>query len=83
MFLSAITTNLNWEVSIQNLILKDGMELRMKNFDIIGLTGKSDFQGGFTKNQYIEENFLKSGAWTVCKFNVGLAKKEGGVFEGD
>ena len=39
-----------------------------------------------TKNQYIGENCLKrgGGAWTVLRFNRGLAEKGGGggVFEG-
>ena len=40
----------------------------MKNFNISGFTERSDFQGGFTKNQYIGGDCLKrgDGAWTVC-----------------
>ena len=33
------------------------------------------------KNQYRGGNCLKRGAWTVCRFKGGLARK-GGVFEG-
>ena len=42
------------------------------------------FKGGLTKNQYIEEDCLKGGTWTVCRFKRGgLGKKEGGgVFKG-
>ena len=32
---------------------------------------------GVHENQYIEENGLKRGAWTVCRFKGGLAKKRG------
>ena len=35
MFFSVITKNLNWEILIKNLLLlKDGMGLRMKNFNM-------------------------------------------------
>ena len=42
MFFSIITKHLNWEILTQNLVtferfLKDGMGLRMKNFDIVGV----------------------------------------------
>ena len=37
MFFSASTKNLNWEILTKNLVtlLKDGMGLRMKNFNIM------------------------------------------------
>ena len=35
MFFSVITTNLNWEILTKNFS-KDGMELRMKNLNIMG-----------------------------------------------
>ena len=37
-FFSVRTNNLNWETLTKNLVmlLKDGMGLRMKNFDIMG-----------------------------------------------
>ena len=37
---------------------------------------------GFTKNQYVEGNYLKKGeAWIVCRFKgEGLGEKEGGGF---
>ena len=38
--------------------------------------------GGVTKNQYIEENCLKRGAWTVRKSKGGLAKRGRGCFLG-
>ena len=35
-FLSLITKNLNWEILTKNLVtFKDGMGLRMKNFNIM------------------------------------------------
>ena len=38
--------------------------------------------GGFTKKQYIWGNCLKKEAWTVCRFNTGVDKKEwSGVFK--
>ena len=36
---------------------------------------------GFTKNQY-RGGLPKRGAWKVCRFKGGLARKRGGVFEG-
>ena len=35
---------------------------------------------GFTKKQYIGENCIKRGTWTICRLKGGLAKKEGVVF---
>ena len=44
MLFSVITKNLNWETLTKNLdILKDGMGLRMKNFNIMGFTEKYSF----------------------------------------
>ena len=44
MFFSVMTKNLNWEILTKNLVLlKGGMGLRMKNFNIRGFTKKSDF----------------------------------------
>ena len=40
MFLSVITKNLNWEILTRLRLvtfLKDGMDLRMKNFNIMGV----------------------------------------------
>ena len=34
MSFSVITKNSNWEISTKNLVLKDKMGLRMKNFNI-------------------------------------------------
>ena len=66
------------------------MGFRMKNFNFMGVHWKICFfggggvgGGGVTKNQYIGENCLKWGVWTVCRFKGRLVKKEGvGVFEG-
>ena len=59
------------------------MELRMKNFNVFGIHRKIQFYlGRFMKNQYIRRNYVKRGAWTVCKFKEGLTKRGGGVFEG-
>ena len=52
------------------MYLKDGMEWRMKNFNI-GVHWKIWFLGeggGLTKKQCIGGNCLKRGAWTVCRF---------------
>ena len=64
-FFSVRTNNLNWETLTKNLVilLKDGMGLIIKFFDIMAVwwfTEKSDFYGGFTKYQYIAGNYLKS-----------------------
>ena len=55
------------------------MGLRMKNFNTMGVHCKTQFlgEGRLQKNQYIEGNCLKRGAWTVCRFKEGLAKKRG------
>ena len=37
------------------------MELRMKNFNIMGAHWKIWFLGGFMKNQYIDGEMLKMG----------------------
>ena len=61
------------------------MGLRMKNFNTMGVHCKTQFlgEGRLQKNQYIEGNCLKRGAWTVCRFKEGLAKKRGvGFFRG-
>ena len=34
MFFCVINENLNWDILIKNLVLTDGMELRMKNFNM-------------------------------------------------
>ena len=47
MFFSVTTKNLIWEILTKNVvILKDGMRLKMKNFDIIGVHWKIQFLGG-------------------------------------
>ena len=48
MFFSVITKNLNWEILTKNLVtfLKDGVGLRMKNFNIMGVYWKIRFLGG-------------------------------------
>ena len=48
----------------------------MKNFNIFAVHGKIRvLEGGFTKNQYIGDDYLERGAWTVCRFTRGLARK--------
>ena len=71
MLFSVITKNLNWEILTKNLvILKDGMGLRMKNFNIMGFTEKYSFQGrGVPEKPIYRGNCLKWGG------------SEGGVFE--
>ena len=61
LFFSVITTkkNLKWEISTKNSVtLKDGMGLRMKNVNNMGVHWKIWFLGGCMKNQYI-------GGWTA------------------
>ena len=36
-FFSVTTKNLNWEIFTRNLVIKDGMRLRMKTFNIMGV----------------------------------------------
>ena len=33
--------------------------------------------GGVTEKQYRGGNYLKRGAWTICRFKGGLARKKG------
>ena len=84
LFFSVITTkkNLKWEISTKNLVtLKDGIGLRMKNVNNMGVHWKIWFLGGCMKNQYIGGvNCLKREAWIVCRFKRGLGKKEGMMF---
>ena len=59
------------------------MELRMKNFNIMGVHRKIQFLGGgVMKNQYTGGNYLKRGGgpWTVFRLKGGLPKKRGGCF---
>ena len=84
MFFSVITNNLNFEVLTKNLVIFKRWDWVKDEILIVQWsTEKSNFQGGgFRKNYYIGENCLKRGAWTVCRFQGGLAKKRGGgVFE--
>ena len=55
------------------LLLNDGMGIRMKDFIIKEVHRKMMMEGG-TKNQYIGGNCLKSGTWTVFRFEGGSAK---------
>ena len=46
MFFSDITKNLNWEILTKDFVLlKNGMWLKMKNFNIIGVHLKIQFLG--------------------------------------
>ena len=47
MFFSVITKNLNWEILSKNLVtLKNGIGLRMKYYNIMGVHWKIRFLGG-------------------------------------
>ena len=84
MFFSVITKNFNWEILTKDLVfLKDGMGLRIKNFNIMGVHWKIQFLEGGARKSNIGGNCLKMGAWTVWRFKRGLGEKEGGVFKGD
>ena len=53
----------------------------MKNFNILGVHGKTRvLERGVHKKLIYKEDSLKGEAWTVCRFNGGLGKKEGGNF---
>ena len=64
------------------------MELRMKNFNIMGVHWKIQFLwgggggggGGYKKPIYRGDLPEKEGAWTVCRFKGDLAEIEGVVF---
>ena len=74
MILSVIAENLNWEILTKiQLLLKDGMGLKMESFNIMQVPWK----GGHKKKQYIRRNCLKRGAWTVCRFKGGGLAKRG------
>ena len=61
------------------------MELRMKNFNILGVHWRIQLLGGGgSRKTNIDGGLSKRGkAWAVCQFKAGgLGKKEeGGVFE--
>ena len=57
------------------------MVLTMKTLIFFWFTERSDFKGGVLKNQYVGGDCLKrGGAWTVCWFKGGLARKKGLCF---
>ena len=78
MFFSVITKNLNSEILTKmQLLLKDGMGLRLKNFNIVGFTKKSYFQaGGHEKPIYRGELPKKGGGGGLGQF---LDIREGGA----
>ena len=80
---SVITKNLRGEVLTKNSVTFRMGWVKNEQFQYLwGFTEKPDFQGGrgFTKNHYIGGNYLKKGAWTVCRFKAGRAwQKRGGV----
>ena len=77
MFFSIITKNLNWGILTKNLVIfKRWNGVKDEKFRYYGGSMKNPiFRAGPQKNQYIEGNCLKRGAWTVCRFKWGLAKK--------
>ena len=66
-FLFIITKNLNWEILTKNLVTfkKDGMGLRMKNFNIMRIHWKIRFLGWVHEKPIYLGNRLKSGAWKI------------------
>ena len=66
-----------------HLLLKDKMVLRMKNFNILQIHGKSDLQGVVhKKKKHRRRDCLKRGAWIVYQFKggrVGFSRKSGVV----
>ena len=53
------------------------MVLMMKNFDILWVKWKIQLLEGSRKTT-IEGEIAKKGGWTVCQFEEGISKKEGG-----
>ena len=53
------------------------MVLRIKNFNIMGFTEKSDFQGVHKKAKYRGE-LPKKGGFAVCRFMEGAWQKRVG-----
>ena len=82
MFFFVWTKNLNWEILTKNLLTFkrwDGVK-DWKFWYYDGSLKNPIFKGekpGFVKNQYNGGNYLKRGAWRVCRFKGGLAKKGG------
>ena len=63
-FLSAIIKNLNWKILTRiQLLLKDGMGVKMENFDIMWVHWKNHFLGErwCDKNPIYIEELPKSG----------------------
>ena len=60
------------------------MGLRMKNFNIFGVHWKIPFLEGVSRKTITEGgDYLKRGAWTVCRFKGGAWQEIGGCsFEG-
>ena len=69
------------------LLLKDGMGLRMKHFNIMGVYRKIQFLvgggGSHKTNTQGGGELPKKGAWSVCRFKGwGTGQKRGsGVFQ--
>ena len=58
------------------------MVLSMKNFSILGVHWKIWLLGEVHEKLIYRGDCIEMGPWTVCWFNGGLGKKEGGgVFE--
>ena len=53
------------------------MALRMKNFNILGVHWKIRFLGGEGFTKIGGGDCLKRGAWTVCRFKVGVWQERG------
>ena len=81
MFFTVITKNLNWELLTKNLVtFKRCDGVKDEKFEYYGGPLKNSIfkeGAGFTKNQYLKGNCLKTGVWTVYRFKWG----EGGLDE--
>ena len=78
---SVIIKNSNWEISTNNLVTKDKMVLRMKNFNILGVHWKIPPLWRVHEKPILRRDCLKMEAWIVCRFKMGgggsgLGKKE-------
>ena len=79
---SVITKNFKLKILTKNLVaFKRWDGLKEKNY-YYGVHWKIWFLGEIQEKTYLGGDYLKKGAWTVCRLK-GCGKKEvGGVFEG-
>ena len=87
LFFFVITKNSNWKFELKiQLLLKDKIGLRMKNFNILEFMEKSDFQGGGGHEQPVQKKGLpekgEHGQLVDLRCVLGKNRRVGTVFEG-